>query len=210
LISIVRRPFVGLLVLVCVAAPRPAAALRSHERPGWMVGVGMGYGRGSLEGLGGSNDYDDGVAPQIHAGRQLGQHLMLGLAYEGWMVELGGVVQDTIGVKFRRSLQNFAFGVTVFPGRPQDATGGLWLRGTVGIGWAGTAANLVYQSEAQHNANRLDEWGVGFSGSAGYEFRIAPNFATGVGASFAGFDIGEKVVDQAGFAALLLYLNTYF
>jgi hypothetical protein len=192
------------------AVPHPAWALRTHERPNWMIGLGIGYGRGTFDGLAGTNaTYRDGAAPQIEFGRQLGQHFNLGLEYEGWMAEFGGV-QDTVGVKFRRSLQNFALAATFFPGRPHDATGGIWIRLTTGIGWAGTAVLTVHEDEAQHNAPRLDEWGVGFSGSAGYEFRIAPDYAAGLGVTFAGFDIGERVVDRGGFAALVLNLRIYF
>jgi len=200
----------GLAVFGCVAAPRDARALRTHERPAWNIGLGMGYGRGTLETPGGSRDrYQNGAAPQIHIGHQLGQHFMLGVQYEGWMVEFGGV-RDTLGVKFRRSLQNFALAGTWFPGNPQSAWGGVYLRGTTGIGWASTAVSEVHKDQPQHNAPRLDEWGMGISASLGYEFRIAKDFATGLSVNFAGFDIGEQIVDRGGFSALLMHLNIYF
>jgi len=197
-------------VLASSAIPSHCWALRTHERPGWQVGLGFGYGRGTLESPAGSQDqYQNGAAPQIHIGHMLGQHFMAGIQYEGWMVEFGGV-RDTLGIKFRRSLQNFALAATLFPGNPHSAWGGVYLRATTGIGWASTAVSEVHKDQPQHNAPRVDEWGVGVSASLGYEFRIAKDFATGLSVNFAGFDIGEQIVDQGGFGALVAHMNIYF
>jgi hypothetical protein len=199
------------LATLGLALPAVSEALTHQKRPDWMIGVGMGYGRGQFEGPGGQEDsYRNGAVPGIYFGRMLGQHLMVGGSYEGWMLEFGGTVNDTVAVKFRRSLQNVGFAVTVFPGNPENATGGIYLRATVGAGWAGTAALAVHAEEAQHNAPRVDEWGVGASAGVGYEFWIIPRFTAGLGLSFDYLDIGEQIVDRGRFGGLLLNVNLYF
>jgi len=201
----------ALLLVATLVSPHDARALRTHERPNWLLGVGMGYGRGSFEGPGiSSGSYRNGAAPQIQLGRLLGQHAMVGLVYEGWIVEVGGVGPDTVGIKFRRSLQNLAIGVTLFPGNPHGPTGGIFLRVAGGVGWAGTAGSVVIEGTPQHNAKRVDEWGLGASAAAGYEFRIAPSFSLGLGLGFDWFDIGEEIVDSGKFGALLMHMNLYF
>lgn len=208
---------VALLVALGLALPVASEALQHHERPDWMLGVGMGYGRGLFETPAGREDeYADGAVPGIYFGRMLGQHLMVGLAYEGWMLELGGVISDTIAVndstavKFRRSLQTVGLAVTVFPGSPKNATGGIYLRGAVGRGWAGSAALGVHSDEPQHNAPRIDEWGLGASVGAGYEFWLSPRFTTGLGFSYDFFDIDEQIVSRGRFAGVLMNVNLYF
>lgn len=197
--------------VIGLVSPQTGNALPHQERPDWMVGVGMGYGRGTFETPASRREsYQNGAVPTLHFGRMLGQHFMVGVSYEGWMLELGGVVADSVAVKFRRSLQSFGVAVTVFPGSPKNATGGIYLRAAAGTGWAGTAALVVHAGEAQHNSPRIDEWGLGTSASAGYEFWIGRNFTAGLGAGFDYFDIDERIVGRGGFTALLCNLNLYF
>jgi opacity protein-like surface antigen len=78
------------------------------------------------------------------------------------------------------------------------------------MGWAGTAEVPVAEEEAQGHGERIDEWGVGFSGGAGYEFWMSSNFTAGLGVGFNYFDIGADIVDRAAFGVTLLNLNLYF
>ena len=183
-----------------------AGAQRFQARPDWMVGVAWGFGRGVFEDPAGERSaYRSGSAPQIHFGRALGAHAMVSADYEAWMIEFGDVP-----LKHRRGLQNLLFGVSVFPGDPDGVTGGIYLRGAAGVGWTGTAEVPVVEGEEQGHGERVDEWGWGASVGAGYEFWVAPNFTTGVGASFDYLDIGETTVERAGFASVVLDLNLYF
>jgi len=197
--------------VLCVAFAGSAHALDVHQRPDWVLGIGMGYGRGAFERPTGVRDsYRNGAAPAIHFARLFGQHVAVGLTYEGWMLEFGSAVTDTVAVKVRRNLQTFGAAVTVYPGSPTNATNGIFLRATAGWGWAGTAGLLVESGEPQHNAPRIDEWGLGTSASAGYEFWIARNFTAGLGVGFNYLDLGGQLVDRGAFAAMLLNVNLYF
>ena len=198
----------ALLVAACVALP---ALSDARERSDWMLGVGMGYGRGLFETPSGREDrYTDGAVPAIQFGRMIGQHFMVGLNYEGWMFELGGVIDDTTAVKFRRSLQTFGFSATVFPGSTTNWTGGFYLRAAAGKGWAGSSALQVHIDEPQHNAPRIDEWGYGAAVGAGYEFWINPHFTSGLGFNYDFLDLDDQIVARGRFAGLLLNLNLYF
>jgi len=202
----------GLVVAaLALTVPGVCDALMHQPRPPWTFGVGLGYGRGAFDSPNARHDaYRNGAVPSIQFGRMLGQHFMVGASYEGWMIELGGTVSDSVAVKFRRSLQTFGFSVSAFPGSPNNATGGIYLRAGVGTGWAGTATNVVHEDEAQHNAPRIDEWGIGVTAGLGYEFWIASNFTTGLGFNLAYLDIGERIVEQGAFAGLLFNVALYF
>ena len=202
----------SIVFVVCAATLAESAhALDCHQRPDWALGIGMGYGRGSFERPAGSRaGYRNGAAPAISLSRLFGQHVAVGLAYEGWMLEFGSAVSDTVAVKVRRNLQTFGGALTVYPGDPLNATGGIYLRATAGVGWSGTAGLVVESEVPQHNAPRLDEWGVGVSASGGYEFWISDKFTTGLGVGFDYLDIGGKLVDRGAFAALLFNINLYF
>lgn len=208
--QLVRKPTrAGLAALtllgLCLAA-QPAEAIRFQQRPDWRVGLGWGFGRGTFEDpTGGEAQYSSGSAPQIRFGRMLGSRVMVGLDYEAWMLEFGD-----IPTKYRRGLQNFMLSFDLFPGNPQGPSGGIFLRLAGGMGWSGSSEVPVAVGEAQQHGERIDEWGWGASVSGGYEFWVAPNFTVGAGASFDYLDLDERIVDRAGFGALVLDLNLYF
>jgi hypothetical protein len=183
-----------------------AGALRYHQRPPWMAGVGFGIGRGTFtDPAGDESGYRNGVTPQIRFGRMLGQRTMISANYEGWLVEFG-----TVPTKFRRTLQNAALAVTLFPGNPKGSSGGLYLRAGAGIGWTGTAEVEIVPGGKQERGVRVDEWGVGAVGELGYEFWISDNFAAGLVSGLNYFDIGETIVDTAWFGFTALTVNLYF
>lgn len=192
-------------VLAMTLAPS-ARALRTQERPGWQFGVGMGYGRGSFDDPDGERaSYRNGPAFQLRLGRTFGQHAQVGLHYDTWMIEYGEVP-----TKYRNVQQGLGLGFTWFPGNPRNATGGIYLRVSGGMGWIGLAEKEAIPGEAQGEGERIDEWGYNLIGDAGYEFWIARNFTAGIGAMFGYLGIDESLVDRAGFAALCLNLNLYF
>jgi hypothetical protein len=200
------RSAVGLVLLLMATVAPAAHALRVQERPGWQTGVGLGFGRGSFDDPAGHRaSYRNGPAFQLRCGRMFGQHLLLGAYYDTWMIEYGEVP-----TKYRNVQQGLGLGVTWFPGNPANASGGMFLRASGGMGWIGIAEKPAIPGEAQAEGTRTDEWGYNITTDAGYEFWIARNFTAGVGACFGYLGIGETLVDHAGFAALLLNLNFYF
>ena len=199
-----RALVLGAVVIALCAGD--ASALRYHPRPAWMAGVGFGIGRGTFtDPAGVESGYRNGVTPQIRVGRMLGQRSMVGLNYDGWLIEFGEVP-----TKFRRSLQNVALAVTLFPGNPKGPSGGLYLRAGAGIGWTGTAEVEIVPGGKQERGERVDEWGVGAVGELGYEFWISDKFAAGLVSGINYFDIGETIVDTAWFGSAALTLNLYF
>jgi hypothetical protein len=202
----------GALFAVSFAAAVPdALAIRHQPRPDWMVGAGFGFGRGAFDNLDGDrSEYRSGAAPMIHAGRMLNPHLMVGASYEAWLIEFG-TSQPGFPEKTRRTLQNLALAVTVFPGNQNGASGGIFLRAGAGLGWAGTGFKEAVPDQKQDEGERLDEFGFGAFGEGGYEFWIADNFTAGLSANFNYFDIdGDTVVSKAAFASVVLNLNLYW
>jgi len=197
----------GVVAVLLLGLWVPAAdAFRCQPRPDWMVGVGWGFGRGVFdEAAAGTTRYRDGGTPQIHVGRTLGDHAMVSADYESWFIEFG--IPPT---KYRRSLQNLALGLSWFPGNPNGPSGGIYLRGTAGLGWNNLGVVEVIEGEEQGNGERTDEWGVGFSADAGYEFWVSRNFTAGLGLSFDWLDIGGDIVDAGRFGCFVLNLNLYF
>jgi len=200
------RSVAGLMLMLTALHAPAAQALRLQPRPGWVVGVGLGYGRGTFESPDGTRaSYRNGPAFQLRGGHTLGQHAMLGVHYDTWMIEYGEVP-----TKYRNVQQGLGLGLTWYPGNPAGPSGGIFLRASAGMGWIGIAEKTAISGEAQGEGERIDEWGVNVVADAGYEFWIARNFTAGLGACFGYLDIGETLVERAGFAALVLNLNLYF
>lgn len=199
------------LVFLALLLAGPSQALRFQERPTWMAGVAWGYGRGIFnEGTAPyepfqSGTYRNGSLPQIHFGFKPWTHFMLGAHYEAWMIEFGEPP-----IKFRRSMQNLSAGLTWFPGNPEAASGGIYIRAGGGMGWVGSAAVEVAEDEAQQHGKRIDEWGYSVFGDGGYEFWISGNATVGAGITFNYVGIGAEQVDTGWFGGAILNLNLYF
>ena len=202
-----KLPIITRMILLVTAMYASAAhALRTQERPAWQVGVGLGYGRGAFDDPAGTRArYRNGPAFQLRFGRTLGQHALVGVHYDTWMIEYGEVP-----TKYRNVQQGLGMGFTLFPGNPNGPSGGIFLRASGGMGWIGLAQKEAIPGEAQGEGERLDEWGYNFAADAGYEFWIARNFTAGLDAVFGYLGIGETRVDRAGFSASSLHLNLYF
>lgn len=201
--------FLGFLSVAILVAPPGAWAFRDHTRTGWLVGIGYGGGAGRYTtGAGETVDAERGAAPQIRVGRILAGRWMLGVNYEGWFHEFGDV-----GEKQRYSLQNLALAATFFPGRPQDATGGIFLRGGVGLAWGRHAVvplEMVEGTLTQEHGTATNEAGLGFVFGAGYEFRVVEHCAVGLAASLDYLTIGQDVFDEGLYAPIALNVNFYF
>jgi opacity protein-like surface antigen len=203
-------------MLLAIVIAQDAFAMRYQPHPNWMVAVAWGLGRGSFSagsmGIGGA-EYRNGAAPQIRFGRKFAEHWMVNIYYDAWLIEFDADDPDTGSterVKWRRTLQDFGVGFTVYPGNLNGASGGIYLRAGAGLGWAGTARVDIIAEEAQGSGDRIDEWGTGFSVGGGYDFWISSNFQAGIGLTYNYFDIGEAIVDTAWFTAGTLNLNLFF
>jgi hypothetical protein len=201
----------ALLLVFSAGFVQDSRAIRYQPRPDWKVGVGLGFGRGAFENLEGEqSEYRSGASPMFHVGRMLGEHFMVGVSYEAWLIEFG-TSQPGFPEKTRRTLQNLTLAFSVFPGNQRGASGGVFLRAGAGMGWAGTGFKNAVPDESQDEGVRHDEYGFGVFGEGGYEFWIAPNFTAGLSATFNYFDIGgDIVVDKAAFAAVVLNLSLYW
>ena len=197
------------LVTVCLSGR--ASALRYQQRPPWSVNVGIGVGTGRFDDVDETRRvHRSGAVPQIRFGRMLGRHLMLGLSYQGWVVEFDrfgdAVLEDA---KIRRSLQNLALGLTWYPA-PEGPWGGLYVRAGGGYGWAGTAIVEVVEGGKQEHGERIDDHGTAYFAEAGYEFWISGNATIGLIASYNYLDIDGEIVKTAWFTSANLTLSLYF
>jgi hypothetical protein len=197
-------------ILVCCCGS--ADALKYQERSPWMANVGIGIGKGRFDDIDDTQRvYRSGAVPQIRFGRMLGRHFMVSLNYQGWILEFdrsGDIVLED--AKIRRSLQDFTLGLAWFPGNPESAWGGLYLRAGAGAGWAGTAIIPVHEDEAQEHGERHDDWGTGYLAEFGYDFWISNDAAVGLIASYNYFDLDGDIVKTAWFTSMNLTLSLYF
>jgi hypothetical protein len=185
-----------------------------HTRDGWLVGLSYGYSRGEIEwGEIDAGTYTGGATPQIRFGHMLGSHFALGIEYHGWMRE-GGEVP----VKLRSSLQSAMLAATWYPGRPDQTLGGFYVRGGAGYGWAGLTFIEIeaepdpeeHVSLDQEHGDRTDEAGIGYTIGLGYEFRIAHNFAAGLGWSVDYLSIDKDIYKNGTYFPITLVLNWYW
>ena len=200
-----RAPFSLLALTAVLAAANPALALQPHVRDGWVLGLSYGRPRGEatfasdFEG-----ETEDGASPQIRFGHMLGRHLALGASYAGWMYETGAVP-----IKYRFSSQTILLAATWFPGRPDGALGGFYVRGGVGLGWAAVTEIELVEGEEQGHGDRETETGLGAELNLGYEFRVVRNVAVGLGIGLNHLAIDGDLYDRSTFYPTTLHLAWY-
>jgi hypothetical protein len=208
--------FLGVMLTLSTLLSSQALALKVYDRSGWMLGVSIGFGRGNFANAdGSSSEYRDGIIPQYRLGRMLGRRFMINFELQDWLIE-GGVIdsEEGGGDKARRSLQTWTLALAFYPGNPDNAWSGLYLRVGAGVGLAGTAIielnEDLEQIDPEHS--REDDWGLGLVGTVGYEFWVLRNVTTGVATSLNYVSISDpKIVDKAGFWAPISFnLNWYF
>ncbi|MDX2472741.1 MAG: outer membrane beta-barrel protein [Candidatus Krumholzibacteria bacterium] len=195
-------------LLLATALVTPASAGRPHVREGWQIGLSYGYGAGrvtlsdafgSYKGVG-----EGGATPQWRIGRMIGRQFALGLEYNGWMLE-GGTAER----KIRSSLQQVMVTGTWYPGHQESASGGLYLRGGMGLGWGGIA-DVEIIDQIQEHGDRLDESGLGLMASIGYEFRITTDVAAGLGAGINYLSINKDFYESGWFTPFTGTLTWYW
>ncbi len=208
-----RRSIIASLAGLLFAGAAFAGA--PYDRQGWMAGLGFGLGRGETTDSNGSvSVWKEGMTPQIRFGKMLGRRFLVSYEQQMWFREQGtGVYAPNENeIRVRPNLQIFGLGITWYPGNLNNAWGGLFFQGAVGPAHAGWT---VVTSEPEDPASediqrRIDEFGVGASLGAGYEFMVGRHFAPGVEVTARYFSIDEVFYDTAWLATLGLHLSYYF
>jgi hypothetical protein len=200
-----------LLASAVGAAPRSALALFPQKRGGWEAGVGYGLGYGKIEGGSTLNnaetDWIDGGCPQIRLAKFINSKWSVGYYQQEWM-DVRGHGDDQIFV----SLQNFAAALTLYPGDPERASGGLYFRGAVGF----SNGRLQVEELTGSNLDTLvastyrNEGGLGLSGAVGYELRVLPTVAFGGEVSAHYQSIDQAYFKESWFFPTVLTLSWYF
>jgi hypothetical protein len=212
------------LIVLGAVHPADALALRTQQRPPWMVGIGWGIGSGIFNSPNGSQqEYKEGGIPLIRVGRMLGSKTMLAVNYSGWMLEFDeerlktgdaarfyDEAEDSTIIKDRRSQQQFVLSLYWFPGNPEGASGGVYIRAGAGLGWASANKVPITPGEEQGDGDRIDEWGWGVSAETGYEFWVHKHATLGAGVFYDYMSIQETIVDDSWFTGVSMNFNIYF
>lgn len=204
--SLLLTTFLAVLAACSLLPGADAVAGNPHLRDGWLIGMGYGYGEGEVKALGEADSYSyrGGATPQIRFGRMLGKHLALHLEYGGWMLEDG-----VLPYKARVSMQDVALAATWFPGNPDTWTGGWYLRGGVGLGWASIAL-VEIEDQEQIWSDRLDESGLGLLAALGYEWRFVEDVAAGLGLGVQHLNIQGDFYQETTFVPFTFSVNWYW
>ena len=209
-----RLALAGLLGTILMAlGASDALAMRAHVRNGWMFGVGIGYGEAKIStGSTLQNEksgWKEGACPQIRIGRMLSRHFMASFDHRGWLDEQG--VGDS---KVRVGIQNFMAALTVFPGNPENETGGIYVRG--GVGFSNSRLTVFEHAfigigpDSLDSGQHRDEGGVGYTLGGGYEFRVSSNLAAGLDLSANYQAVHKEIFDETWYFPAVISLNWYF
>ncbi len=183
-----------------------SSAVLPHVRDGWLIGMSFGLGYGEVTFANDLvGDTVDGVTPQIRFGHMLGKNYSATVEYNGWMYETGQLPD-----KYRISLQGVMAALTWYPGNPESAFGGMFVRAGCGLGWTGLAAVQLDEDLIQEYGIRKDESGLALGFAFGYEMRIVENLAGGMAVGVNYLDIWKDIFEKAYIIPLTLSLTWYW
>jgi len=209
----------GVAALLCALFVSDAFALYKHERDGWVAGIAYGYGVSKIKSGPTLNrlesGWTQGATPRLGIGHMVGQHLLIGYEQCQWMEEQG-FGESAI----RGSLQTFGLELNWFPGNPNSAAGGIYLRGGAGLANARFAlsphaiqeggGSSGSSGDSVHTEAHVDEGGTSYMLGVGYEFRIAKPFAIGADLTANYQTIHKELFDTNWFIPITVELNWYF
>jgi hypothetical protein len=194
-------------VLLGMAATDASALDAVGRDQGWTLGLGFGMGRAEVNYFGGDiqQEFRQGVSTEWRLGKMLNRKVALTFDYQGWLIEDGNL--DT---RLRQGLQSWGLGLTWYPGNPQTAWGGMFIR--LGGGWAlaNIAATSLDEDLHETDEERIDEWGYSASGTIGYEFFVSDTVAMGPTLNFAYLSIDKDIADNGRWLTFSLLGSWYF
>ena len=194
-----------------------AVALEPHVRDGWVLELSYGISNGKAtfaDGIDlGEFDFpdvseaetEDGASTHYGLGHMVGKHVALGVGYTGWMYETGEVP-----TKYRFSFQNIMATATWYPGQPDNALGGFYVRGGVGLAWSAITVVPLSAEEEQGHGTRFLDTGLGLELNVGYEFRVFKVMGAGLGMGFNYQSLNGDYYQKSAFAPLLMNLSWYW
>lgn len=205
-----------IVLAVVLGAVDDAAALKPHVRDGWVLDLSYGMSRGEATFVdplvigevtlpGGERGTEDGASTHIGLGHMVGKHLLLGAGYTGWMYETGEYPD-----KYRISLQNIMASATWYPGQPDNALGGLYVRGAVGLAWSAITEIELSEDEEQGHGTRYLDTGLGLELHLGYEFRVFKVMGAGLGVGLNYQSLNGDYYETAYFTPLMMNLSWYW
>ena len=150
---------------------------RVHQ--GFWIGGGLGYGsvHPSCDGCG-STSSEGGISGLLRLGGTLSEQVLIGVESNGWFKNMDGV-DNTVG--------NFSAALYVYPSRKT----GVFLKGGVGV--AGY--------EASDGGNKLEGYGLGLMGGAGYDIPIGGHTAITPVVTLTYGDVGDLSFENQSFPA---------
>jgi hypothetical protein len=166
-----------------------------------MIGLSAGLGSGGLTNSNtGETFTEDAFVGGFRVGNMLNPHILLHAEIDAWIRD------DVIGVEteVQLSLWNFAIATTWFPGEPESALGGLWLR--FGVGLSMTRVDQLGTGVLLSTSKGGWGWLIG----AGYELRLTRSFALGVGVGYEAVRPDSDLFEDGSFIPMTVDLNWYF
>ena len=203
-----RAIIVVAVLLGAMATDAAALDATGRDGQGWVLGIGFGMGRAEVTYLGGvvEREFREGVSSEIRLGKMLSNKLALTFDYQGWVIENGN-----LDLRLRQGLQSFGLGLTWYPGNPQNAWGGMYIRVGGGRALANVAATFLNPDDlTEVEQKRIDEWGYVASGTVGYEFFVTDTFAVGPNLNAAYLWINGDLADSGRWLTVSLLGTWYF
>jgi hypothetical protein len=157
------------LALVLASAGDVAAQGHPHERQGFWVNGGLGYGSLGIEGF---SEREDGLSGNLALGGTISPRFLLGAGTTGWTKEVDGIRVN--------------FGTLLLLGRfYPNAEGGFFLNLGLGAG----------QVSLTEGNSTWSESGGGAVLGLGYDVRVGPNWSLTPFVNGIGFDIDGDRAD---------------
>ena len=211
--STLRSAFIALFAATSGATLDSAQA--GLNRSGWYAGLGFGPSRAVIEPQGEESEiWVTGAAPQYRFGRFLDKWVALGVESRGWFAEVGTAGDELpLQIKGRFGAHIWPLVVTLIPAPAQGSWSGLHLSAGVGPAIANFALAIPDPSDpegAREIQVRIDEWGWGLFGTAGYEFPVSRSFAAGFQLAINHAAIEEKYLRRVWYGGLEMRFAWYF
>jgi len=183
----------AVLLALALILPSKSNATEPHDRPGWLIGFSVGGGPGTAGG-----NTDEGAGLAFRAGRMIGTHFMLHMELPSW------VRRNKRNETFNSlSIVQMAIAGTFYPGKPDDASGGIYIRGGFGFG-----SLQVHMRSSFGSTFTGGESGSGILLGGGYEFRLKRRFALGTGIQFNKLYL-DNITSSLQFTTIHIDLNWY-